>query len=97
MWATIPLPITFDMFANALVDICVHECGHMLGLVSELYLGGTKDSSSDQGGGHNPVNNPQHIMNNGTNTPLDWRLGLHGQRQFNSVSTNYLNFTFPKP
>ena len=85
MWAHITLPITLDQLLTMCVGVGMHEGGgHMVGLVSNKYLGGVGD--------HNPGNDSSYFMNVGVNTFWDYRLELHGQRKFNDLNTRYLQW-----
>jgi len=92
MWAKITLPITLDQLLTMCVGVGMHESGHLVGLVSQTFLGGTANPN----GGHNQGNNSQYFMNNGLDTLYDWRLELHPEkRKFNELNTKCLKFTFP--
>ena len=85
-------PFSDQELMNAVAATTEHETGHLLGLVSHDYLGGTK-------GMHNAnilVNG--WIMNTGSLTPMVYRLGSRSNRNRSWKTENlmYLRFVLPK-
>ena len=85
-------PFSEDNLVHALASIASHETGHMLGLVSEEYLGGAY--------GHHNTNSYVNgwIMNSGNLTPMVYYLGSHANRisSWRPQNVAYLEFILPK-
>ena len=80
-----------DNLAHAMASTIAHETGHLLGLVSDGYLGG-KDKHND----NNFING--WIMNKGAYTPSVFHLGSHPNRPrfWKPLNAYYLQFILPK-
>jgi hypothetical protein len=85
-------PFSEDHLANALASTASHETGHLLGLVSEEYLGGAYGSHNN----NSYVNG--WIMNDGSQTPYVYDLGSHSNRvsSWRPQNIAYLEFILPK-
>ncbi len=85
-------PFSEDNLAHALASTASHEAGHMLGLVSEEYLGGAYGLHNN----NSYVNG--WIMNDGGQTPYVYALGSHTNRVSSWRPRNiaYLEFILPK-
>ena len=85
-------PFSRDNLAHAVASTSAHETGHLLGLVSEAYLGGKYNQ-------HNPNNIINGwMMNSGSYTPCVYHLGSHSNRtrSWKPVNALYLRFILPK-
>jgi len=85
-----PIPLTLYDIMKIIVNTGCHESGHMLGLVSETYLGGMN-------GHHNPGKfSAGSIMNDWNSLP--YRLEVGGRTMtFNAINSAYLVWLSPKP
>jgi hypothetical protein len=78
--------------AHAVASTVSHETGHLLGLVSESYLGGKYNLHNA-----NSIINGW-IMNHGAYTPSVYHLGFHSARtrSWKHANVLYLQFVLPK-
>jgi len=86
-------PFSSDNLAHAVASTTAHETGHLLGLVSEGYLGG----SPKQHHNRNTLINGW-TMNAGGYTPSVYHLGSHPNRtcSWKAFNAQYLQFILPK-
>ena len=82
-----------DNLAHAVASTAAHEAGHLLGLVSEGYLGGTPKQHHNR----NTLINGW-MINAGGYTPSVYHLGSHPNRMriWKPLNAQYLQFILPK-
>ena len=88
-WANVVLPLTATNWIQMLAGTTVHEIGHTLGLVSQLFLDGTSMM-------HNKFLNPAYLMNRGDETPICWHMDFTAERTWYWRNDSYLRFLLPK-
>jgi hypothetical protein len=95
---TMSLPVTATEVGFLWGLIAVHECGHLLGLVSpgDVLDGSPGGTGDDVTGWHNKNPSGKRVMNPGRANTLEQMLKREGDWSWKGMNADYLRFVLPK-